>query len=69
MKLKIISDGTPAGTTIVNAETGEKLEFVHKVEWSMEAGHIAEAKLHILKMEAEFTGDFDTDPADDFEKN
>lgn len=35
MKLKIISDGTVAGTNVVNAETGETVEGVTYAEWNM----------------------------------
>lgn len=33
MKLKVVSDGTREGTTVVNAETGEELEGVIAVTW------------------------------------
>lgn len=33
MKLKIISDGTLAGTKVVNAETGETVEGCYYVDW------------------------------------
>lgn len=36
MKLKVISDGTAQGTKVVNAETGEELENVFGVQWSLD---------------------------------
>ena len=43
MKVKIISDGTPRGTKLVNAETGEKLEGVTSVEWHISVDRLSEA--------------------------
>lgn len=41
MKLKIISNGTPRGTSVINTETGEKLNNVISIEFCMTAdgGH------------------------------
>lgn len=33
MKLKIVGDGTPKGTTAVDAVTGEALQNVHSIKW------------------------------------
>ena len=38
MKLKIVSDGTRAGTKVVDADTGEVLEGVHMLSWGFSAG-------------------------------
>jgi len=39
MRLKIVSDGTPVGTKIVDAETGKPIDnTVTKVTWVMDAG-------------------------------
>jgi len=32
MKIKIVSDGTPNGSKIVNAETGERIEHIERAE-------------------------------------
>jgi len=37
MKLKIISDGTNAGTKLINEDTGESVEFVQKISWEVSA--------------------------------
>lgn len=39
MKLKLISDGTPNGTKIVNSETGEELEDVYSAHFIAKANH------------------------------
>ena len=36
MKLKIVSDGKPSGTRVVNAETGEQIEYVSTINWFWE---------------------------------
>ena len=40
MKLKIVSDGTPMGTRVENAETGELLEDVVAVAWHIQVSGI-----------------------------
>lgn len=35
LKLKIISDGTSFGTRVVNAETGEELQYVKSIRWEI----------------------------------
>jgi hypothetical protein len=37
MKLKVISDGTAQGTKVVNEATGEELENVFAVQWTVDA--------------------------------
>ena len=39
MRIKILSDGTPAGTKVVDTETGEVLEGVVSIKWSVTAEH------------------------------
>ena len=36
--IKIVSDGTPKGTQVINEETGERLRNVKTVTWSIMAG-------------------------------
>ena len=47
MELKIISDGTSAGTKVVDWKTGEELEGVISVEWSIGVGEFAVAKIEL----------------------
>lgn len=35
LKLKIVSDGTSFGTRVVNAETGEELQYVKSIRWEV----------------------------------
>jgi len=37
MRLKIISDGTLENTSVVNEKTGEQVEGVQEVQWSLGA--------------------------------
>ena len=56
MKIKIISDGTPNGTKIVNAETGEHIENVRGIIWKCSVGHLAEVILDMINIPAEIQG-------------
>lgn len=54
MKIKIVSDGTVQGTTVVDAATGEKLSGVTSVTWSVDATKgYAEATLTVALVEIE----------------
>lgn len=53
MRIKIVGDGTPRGTTVVDADTGERLEGVTAVEWQMDARNLATAKITLLKVPVE----------------
>ena len=52
-KLKIISDGTSAGTRVVRADTGEKIEGVRKAAWVCMVGKIAIARFELIGVEIE----------------
>lgn len=39
MRLKIVSDGTPVGTKVIDTETGEVLEGVVAIKWSVQSHH------------------------------
>ena len=52
-KLKIISDGTSAGTRVVRADTGEKLKGVRKAAWVCVVGEIAIARFELIGVEIE----------------
>ena len=55
MKLKIISDGSPENTEVLNIETGEKLDGVTHIDWHIEAQELAECtiRLHNIPLEVE----------------
>jgi len=58
MRIKIISDGTSEGTSVVNAETGEIIEHVNHVSWE---AHSAKgtpiAILRFVNVETEITSE------------
>ena len=35
IRLKITSDGTPTGTKVIDSKTGEEVEGIRSVEWSI----------------------------------
>jgi hypothetical protein len=49
MRLKIISDGTPTNTQVVNAETGEILEGVVNIKWSVQHHHEGGSAYHDVR--------------------
>ena len=63
MKLKIISDGTIAGTQVINAENGERVENVQAVSWrgDVNGSLFSEGTIRIMAMEAEITSEFKHD--------
>lgn len=56
MKIKIVSDGTPKGTRVNNAETGELLTGVLAVEWAITSHGGAIAKLTLRDVEVKLIG-------------
>ena len=58
MKLKIISDGTKAGTRVVNADNGEQVEDVSHIEWRIDGKDaVATASMSFELTAAEITVD------------
>ena len=57
MKLKIIGDGTPQGSRVVIAETGETVENVEFVELSIDAKNGVNGTIRFLQLQVdiEFT--------------
>lgn len=56
MELKIISDGTTVGTKLVDAATGEKIQYVQSIEWEIDAKTlIAYATIKLAKVPIETT--------------
>ena len=57
MKIKIVSDGTSLNTRVVT-ETGEEIEGVLSIEWSVSlATHISTAKIEFINVGAEIGGE------------
>lgn len=58
MKLKITSDGTPYGTKIINAETGEDLSIsITSIMYEHKAGEFPTCKVQMMDNPVEFTVD------------
>lgn len=53
MKFKIVSDGTPKGTKVINTETGETVENVTRIFWEVCLDSLATAHIEIRKCEVE----------------
>lgn len=57
MKIKIISDGTPNGTLVVDADTGEKVDNIYSIKWELlVTDGMADVELGILMVPVELVG-------------
>lgn len=59
MRLKIVSDGTPPGTKLVDADTGAEVQNVCGLRWSLQAGELSRATVELDYIE--FDGEGDTE--------
>lgn len=58
MRIKIVSDGTPAGTRVVNEDTGEEIQRVIRVWWSIGAkDDFASATIVLKPVSVELIGE------------
>lgn len=58
MKLRLISDGTRAGTFIVDDATGDPVENVESIDWHFGPdGHAAVGVIRITQMGADLSGE------------
>lgn len=55
-RIKIVSDGTPAGTAVVDAETGAPISGVMAVSWRADVVGVT-ATLEIERVEIEAVGE------------
>lgn len=63
MKLKIVSDGTAPGTKLVDAVTGEAVDNVIDIIWTVSAvDMISKAIVHMLAVPIDVTVDADVKP-------
>lgn len=54
--VKIISDGLPRNTHVIDEETGEELKYITKIELVLDAKEpVAEAVIHVFKPTTEIT--------------
>ena len=56
IKLKVISDGTPSGTKVVDSKTGEEIEGVRSVEWSIAFNEFSVTKIELGESSIEAIG-------------
>lgn len=69
MKLKIVSDGTSWGTKVVNADTGESVDGVASIDWSISANaHEVATIFEVVRVAVEITGEaaIETIPLESF---
>lgn len=53
MKIKIISDGLPKNTKIINQETGEIIEHVRSIKWECAYDSLATAIIEFVNIPVE----------------
>ena len=58
-KIRIISDGTGNTTRVMDAETGEQIDGVFRVKWSVDATGIASAQLWVWNVQIEAVADLE----------
>lgn len=60
MRVKIVSDGTPTGTRLVDAETGKTIRGVRKITWgSGYPGDVPTATVEFISVPIEVTAELD----------
>ncbi len=60
IKLKIVSDGTPHGTKIVDQESGKELNNVKSIFWCISAdGTYTNAAVEFTNIPVEIAGEFE----------
>jgi hypothetical protein len=53
MEIKIVSDGTPYGTKLINIETGDEIKDIKSIDWHIEVDKLATAKIEFLRVPVE----------------
>ena len=68
MRLKIISDGTVDGTKVVSDETGELIDYVEAITWTIDAhsSNFAHGVFRVVNVPVEIVSDFQKHRANDF---
>jgi hypothetical protein len=56
MKIKIISDGTPVGTQVINEATGETIDQCTSVKFEVSVGKLATVELKLVKVPIQVIG-------------
>lgn len=57
MKLRLVSDGTRAGTFVVDDATNEPVENVESIDWHFESGGTAVGVIRVQPMGADLSGE------------
>ena len=58
MKVRVVSDGSPCGTTVFNADTGEEIVLpITAVHFTHHAGDFPRVTLDLIATEVELVGD------------
>ena len=60
MKIKMVSDGTVLGTRVIDAETGNLVEWVTRVELVLDARDLPRATLYVVGVEVDVITDAET---------
>lgn len=53
--IKIISDGTPNGTKVIDLETGKIIHWVQEVTWRIDTDNLAQVTIKVLNVPVELT--------------
>ena len=65
MRLKLISDGTPVGTSVVDADTGERVDLIQKVNYEIGVGDIyGRLTMEVMTEDVEIVCDVDDEFGD-----
>lgn len=56
MRLKVVSDGHPRNTKVINEDTGEAVEGVSSLEWKIDRNNLATVTMRVESGEAEIVG-------------
>lgn len=57
MRVKIVSDGRPHTTKVVDIETGRELDGVTRIEWRIGVGELATATITLVDVPVEVEGE------------
>lgn len=57
MRIKIVSDGTPTGTKVVDAETGEMVHGVTAASIKIGVGDVSRVTIELVKVPVEVIGE------------
>ncbi|MFQ5849361.1 MAG: hypothetical protein ACE5JU_02085 [Candidatus Binatia bacterium] len=56
MRLRIVSDGHPRNTTVMDADTGERVEGVTSLEWKIDRNNLGTVTMTVESVEVAVVG-------------